>query len=68
VVEMVVAEGTVERKGEEREKNYRVNFYTSKTRGIGRMFLEIILNIYYLLFLKDYCKKLSIPKLFNKDM
>jgi len=25
-------------------------------------------NIYYFLFLKDYCKKLSIPKLFNKDM
>jgi len=47
VVEMVVAEGTVERKGEEREKNYRVNFYTPKTRGIGRMFLEIIFIIYY---------------------
>jgi hypothetical protein len=47
VVGMVVAEGIVERKGEEREKNCRVNFYTSKTRGIGRMFLEIIFIIFY---------------------
>jgi len=47
VVGMVVVEGTVERKGEEREKNCRVNFYTFKTRGIGRMFLEIIFIIFY---------------------
>jgi hypothetical protein len=47
MVGMVVAEGTVKRKGEEREKNCTVNFSTSKTRSKGRMFLKIIFFIFY---------------------